>query len=205
MGFTPSFDATIWGTGILNLKHVAIVQEQSVFREYDVRAVRGPLTKRALEAAGYKVPNVFGDPAILIKNIYSPEHIEKKYDCSLIFHFRYAREVAGINCITTETKDFKYFVDEIVSSKKIISSSLHGIIFAETYGIPTVMLCENIEQEDVFKYYDWYYSTGRYNVKIADSIEEALEMEPMELPKNLDLLRKGLIESFPYDLWGLTD
>ena len=194
------FDATIWGTACLNLEQALNIERQNVYRDYDVRAVRGPLTKRVLTAAGYKVPDVFGDPGILLPMIYNPGNVEKKYDYSIIFHFRYARELQEDHTISIETQDYQYFVNEILSSRKIISSSLHGIILAEAYGVPAIMLCEN-ENEDVFKYYDYYYSTKRYNVKIARTIEEAKTIEPMELPTNLDELREGLINSFPYDLW----
>lgn len=97
------------------------------------------------------------------------------------------------------THNYKYFIDEIVKSEKIISSSLHGIILAESYGVPAILLNEGIDNQ-LIKYYDWYYSTGRKSVKIANSIEEALSMEPMDLP-DLTNMRNDLINSFPYDLW----
>ncbi len=194
------FDAVIWGTGCLNLEQASNITKQNDFRSYDVRAVRGPLTQRVLKADGYNVPDVFGDPAILLPQMYDPINREKRYKVSVIFHFRYARELDNYHTISIETNEYQKFVDEIVASEKIISSSLHGIILAETYGIPAVMLCEN-ESEDIFKYYDYYFSTHRYNIRIAKTISEAEKMEPMPLPKNLDELREGLIHSFPYDLW----
>ena len=83
-------------------------------------------------------------------------------------------------------------------SRLIISSSLHGIILAEAYGIPAVLLNNN--DIDLLKYYDYYFSTGRKSVKVASSIEEALNKGPMPLP-DLSEMQKGLIESFPYDLF----
>ena len=53
----------------------------------------------------------------------------------------------------------------------------------------------------MLKYYDWYYSTGRKNVKMANIKEDILSMEPIDLP-DLSLMRENLIESFPYDLWA---
>ncbi len=76
-------------------------------------------------------------------------------------------------------------------------------IIAEAYGIPAILLCEDLDNEDLFKYYDYYFSTNRYNVKVARTIEEAVTMEPMELPNNLEKLKEGLIDSFPYDLWTI--
>lgn len=200
IGF-KGFDATIWGTACLNLEQAYNIGRQSVFREYDIRAVRGPLTQKVLQAAGYNVPDVFGDPGILLPLFYSPSSRDKKYDISVVFHFRYARELQGFHTISIETNDYSFFIDELAASKRVISSSLHGIILAESYGVPAILLCEN-ETEDLFKYYDYYYSTKRYNVKIARTIEEATIMDPMPLPQNLDELRQGLIDTFPYDLWS---
>lgn len=38
---------------------------------------------------------------------------------------------------------------------------------------------------------------------MALSLEEALSMEPMEIP-DLEAMRKSLIDSFPADLWDKT-
>ena len=85
----------------------------------------------------------------------------------------------------------------MVSVDVVISSSLHGIILAEAYGVPAVLLKPQI---DIVKYYDYYYSTGRINFPMADSIKQAMQIKPVELPE-LDELRARLKEAFPYDLY----
>lgn len=97
------------------------------------------------------------------------------------------------------TTDYRKVIDQIVNSKKIISSSLHGIILAEAYGIPAVFLNSGMDNEKM-KFFDWYLSTGRTEIKVANSLDEALHMKPMSLP-NLNGMRMKLIRSFPYDLW----
>ena len=52
-----------------------------------------------------------------------------------------------------------------------------------------------------FKYLDYYYSTGRKDIKVASSYEEAMQMEPLPLP-DLSKLQQGLLDTFPYDLWN---
>ena len=96
------------------------------------------------------------------------------------------------------TADYKDFVHKLLSCEKIISSSLHGIILAESYGVPAVLLKPKV---DFLKYDDWYYSTNRYNYLVAKKIEEGMSLEPSVLPTNLEELRKGLEEAFPYDLY----
>lgn len=195
------FDAVVWGSGIHTFKTIRDIVNQMKYRKYDVRAVRGPVTASVLEACGYKCPKVYGDPAILMPEIYSPLKVEKKYKVSVILHIEHQniQKPEDMHYINMKTTEYKKVIDEIVSSEKIISSSLHGIILAETYGIPAVFLKAGMEDE-MLKFYDWYYSTGRKNVIIADTIEQANEMKTMPLP-NLDVARQNLKEAFPYELW----
>lgn len=101
--------------------------------------------------------------------------------------------------VSMNTKDYASVIDKICQSKKVITSSLHGIILAETYGVPAVFY-RGLHKSVDFKYLDWYHSTGRYDIKIAETIEEAMEMEAPPMP-DLKGLQEGLIKSFPYDLW----
>lgn len=196
-------DATIWGSGIFppQSRSEAFLQKISR-RKLDIRAVRGPLTKEQLERYGHKCPDIFGDPAILMPLIYSPEK-KNKYDYLIIPQFVWEKEFRENHpnepMLSMNTDDYKHVIDEIVSSKIVYTSSLHGIILAEAYGIPTVFF-RGLSKHRDFKYYDYYYSTGRREIKIAESFEEALTMDPLPLP-DLSKLRQGLLDSFPYDLW----
>lgn len=189
-----SQDCTIWGSGLLNTKILGRLAN----RKLDVRAVRGPLTRMILMERGYTVPEVYGDPAILMPLIYNPK-VTKRYPVSVITHVNEATELpdGNIHVIDIETDDYKRFVEEIKASELVVSSSLHGIIFAEVYGVKAVMLKP---KTDLFKYFDYYYSTQRFSFPIAETVLEALETEPMALPDFGDM-RTGLIKSFPTDLW----
>lgn len=201
-----TFDAVIWGSGIHTLNSVKNTFQRRKSTKYDVRAVRGPVTKAILESFGYDCKNVvYGDPAIVMPKIYSPKPKVKKYKCTLILHWATKdkeKHAESYHCISIQTDDYESFIDEIVASELIVSSSLHGIILAETYGVPAVFLNENGHMNSqLMKFYDWYFSTGRSNVIIAHSVEEALRLTPMELPA-LTEMREALIAAFPYDLWG---
>lgn len=194
------FDALIWGSGIHCLDTAQKLMKQSAYVKYDVRAVRGPITDFLLQTAGYNTSGVYGDPAVLMPMFYQPK-VEKKYPVSLILHMSQKHQNVGdIHQIDVETTDYRFFIDEICSSQKVISSSLHGIILAEAYGVPAIFLAQGMKKE-LMKFLDWYYSTNRYNIQMAYSIEEAIAMEPMQLP-NLQGMQKELLNVFPKDIWG---
>ena len=97
------------------------------------------------------------------------------------------------------TDDYKSVIDKLVSCKKVYSSSLQGIILAEAYGVPAVFF-RGIAAAIDFKYKDYYASTGRWNVPMANNLAEAWSFDAPELP-DLTKLQQGLMEVFPYDLW----
>jgi len=189
-------DMVIWGSGI----HF----ENSVLPkvELDIRAVRGPLSREKLNQNGFKCPEYYGDPALLLPLFYKPV-ITKQYDYTIIAHFSKDTEISSDyseNQISTLTSDWKGFIDRLASSKYVISGSLHGIIIAEAYGVPAILL--DFLDGDMFKYKDYYYSTDRKDIIVAKSVEEALK-ERLSMPPigNLDKLQADLIQSFPKDLW----
>lgn len=197
MGFQ---DACIWGSGILLGEPEGTIWKRSKYRKLDIRCVRGPETKRRLEENGYDVNScVYGDPGVLMPLIYKPNisrELEREY--SVVLHMN-KKEESVCNQIDILTDDWKKTIDEIANSKLIISSSLHGIIIAEAYGIPAI-LYNSVEYDDFFKYRDYYYSTGRYEFPVCNSIEEALNTTPAPLP-DIKPLQNNLINSFPVDLW----
>lgn len=194
------FDAAVWGSGVLSFGILKEVYEKSAFRRLDIRAVRGPITRAILENAGYHVPELYGDPGVLMPLIHQAKHREPDIPYTIIPHYLDVGKCVseGYEYVDILTADYRSFIDRIVKSGRVISSSLHGIILAEAYGVPAVLL--NYQEIDLLKYYDYYYSTGRRNVKVASSIKEALETEPMELP-DLSDMQKNLLDSFPYDLF----
>lgn len=81
------------------------------------------------------------------------------------------------------------FTREIVNSQFVISSSLHGVIIAEVYGIPAVLLV-NKSDEAWFKYDDYYLGTGREVYLTAQTVEEALSLVPASAINAREVTRK---------------
>ena len=189
--------AVVWGSGAFS----SSTNRRLKMSKYDIRAVRGPLTRKTLIDHGHAdCPEVYGDPAILLSEFYSPRKTEPR-SFAVIEH--YCHRVPGdydrINPLV-ENGDWKSFVDRVCSCELVVSSSLHGIILAETYGVPAVWLASPQSDSYSFKYEDWYLGTGRRPPNPAQSVSEALRMAPPQLP-NLNHNRAALMETFPYELW----
>lgn len=199
-------NATVWGSGIickpdLHTRFNAFLLHYPLTR-LDIRAVRGPLTRKIVLGWGQKCPDVYGDPAILMPLIYQPK-LDVKRELIVIPQFvtekDFREKYPKLDIISMNTNDYESVIDAIVSSKKVITSSLHAVILSDAYGVPSVLF-RGLGKRNDFKYLDYYYSTGRMKVNIADSFEEAMLMKPLPLP-DLKPLREGLINTFPYDLW----
>lgn len=202
---TAYHNATIWGSGFLNDpfgSRISSVLHNKHFRKLDLRAVRGPKTRDALIKLGHKCPEIYGDPAIIMPEIYLPtrKNVRKK-QYSVVQHFTDTSTCD--HTIPILTTDYIGFIDKICSSELIISSSLHGIILAEAYGVPAILYLPADTQNNLtlYKYEDYYYGTERYSFPIAHTIQEALTLEPCPLP-DLTEQRKILINTFPVDLWN---
>lgn len=192
-------DAVVYGSGFL-FEYVA--QQFAKKRlKLDVRAVRGPLTRQKLIEIGYAVPEIYGDPAILLPLFYLPKIAKDKKDFLVIPHWKTVDKYVsmGYPVLSPLTDDWQHFIDEIASAKLVISSSLHGLILAEVYGTPAILLNE-VEKGNLFKYRDYYLSTGRTEFPGADTVEEGLAMAIPKVP-DLGYLKQGLLDAFPTDIF----
>lgn len=126
-------DATVWGSGILNTE----LSNRLRGRKLDIRSTRGPLTAILLQEKGHKTPKIYGDPAILMSDIYKPKPTKNTTKFGVVMHMDQIQDISkkkDTKIINIQTKDFAKFIDNINSVDIVISSSLHGIILAETYG-----------------------------------------------------------------------
>ena len=198
-----SVDSTIWGSGLRLENDAAVLAKKEL--NLDFRLVRGPLTHQKLLEHNIITPSLYGDPALILPMIYTPKIPQKRDDYLVISHYvdydYLKNEINNDLIVNAGTLDFKSIIDKIVGAKKVISTSLHGIILAEAYGVPAIWLKNNGDVDD-FKFNDYYYSTNRTRIIKAHSINEAINLKPMEMPKNIQELQKNIIGSFPFDIFG---
>lgn len=155
-----------------------------------VAAVRGPHSIEYLASSGIDTSGVteLFDPGCLLPHLFAEKiaKFEPRGGDRIIPHYRddmvlrrthYNRLDDFVSVDRTPLNMIK----QMVGADRVFSSSLHGIIFAESLGIPAYWLAP-IGDEDELKYYDYYYGTERHDVKRFTSLEEAMAAEPMPLP-----------------------
>jgi len=184
----------IWGSGF---RENPLLENR--FRNLDVRAVRGPRTREFLLKKGIACPEVYGDPAILMQYLF-PEFKRE----TPIYDYIIIPNIGEMSCffpyknVVMPTNHWKEVVQMMLRSKLVISSSLHGIIVAESFGIPTRFL-KMTWTEPLLKYQDYYESTKRPGFRYATSVQEALRMGGEESPQ-IDI--EPLINAFPWDYFN---
>lgn len=167
----------IWGSGINGKR---LKREDYLFKHLDIRAIRGPLTRQFLMTQfNIACPETYGDPALLFPYLF-PEFKKKRYPVYPYIVIPHYSEKALFpqtkeGNIVYPTDNWKDVIEKILDSQFVISSSLHGIIIAEAFGIPARML-RMTENEPIFKYQDYYLGTNRPSFQFARSVEEALRM-----------------------------
>ncbi|WP_227006318.1 polysaccharide pyruvyl transferase family protein [Rufibacter latericius] len=186
----------IWGTGVNGKVDV----NEHQFSTLDVRAVRGPLTREFLQKRGIPVPEVYGDPALLLPHLFPGRFRktgQKRYVVVPNLHDLKTVRSLGLENVISPVWGWNKCVEEILKAEFVIASSLHGLIIAEAFGIPACYI-RFTETENLFKYNDYLMGTGRGEVEFATSVAQALEMGGMPAPQ-FDATK--LLAAFPIDLW----
>lgn len=157
---------TAWGTGI-STRHTDMNKNARYL------AVRGPYTAEAINLSGGTSPKIFGDPAILMPELYQPRKIKEtdKKEYGLVRHFIHQNndltidnDIRDINILLSSQNDIENFIDQLYACKAIVTTSLHVMILCLSYKIPC-RLIDITEQEksvhgDGIKYKDFYEGVG---------------------------------------------
>jgi len=123
---------TVWGSG-------AIRATDRLSADATYLAVRGPLTRNMVLEAGGTCQEVYGDPALLLPRFHC-EPVRQTHRLGIVPHYvdeaQVRKHYPDTPIISPLRHDPLEVVDEIRSCRKIVSSSLHGLVVAHAYGIP---------------------------------------------------------------------
>jgi hypothetical protein len=168
-----------WGTGTYGTEN-----EEEVPKDARYAAVRGPLTRAKLGASkgfGVSVPEVYGDPALLLPLYHAPEVlITHEYGVAVRWNERsWAHATYGpdVKLIDFGRNDVEAVIRDMLSCRKIVTSSLHGLVLADAYGVPSAWLASDSPRGGVFMFYDYFASVEKFRrpQKFDPSLEPVTE------------------------------
>ena len=148
----------VWGSGCLN------AMRRDFVPKVGFAALRGPLTREWLGLP----PGPNGDPALLLPDVLGGP-VPRADRVVVVPHFKQMeathRAVAGLSD-TVDVLDVRdgplEVVRAIAEARLVFSSSLHGLIVADAFGVPSVWLNpEGNHRSPFFKFYDYATSIGR--------------------------------------------
>jgi pyruvyltransferase len=159
--------SVVWGAGILS-------RDDPIHPGAEFRAVRGPLSRRRALQCGCECPEVYGDPAMLLPDLL-PAEAHQRQGIGIVPHLADRAKVSrlpnGTRMIDVRS-DVETFVREIVGCELVCSSSLHGLIIAQAYGILVVWLrFGRLPSGDGVKFRDYFLATGQPDAQPVDAKE----------------------------------
>jgi Polysaccharide pyruvyl transferase len=201
----------VWGTGLLHDSLlVADVPAESI------HALRGKLSYAAMRAQGFQLRDIpLGDPGFMVAKILREgfNELPKTHRLGVVAHYvdrghPWLRQMLSDPAVADLNvhDDPDVFLQKLAGCEAVVSSSLHGLVFAEALGIPNIWLklSEKVLGEG-FKFRDWF------------SLAEDPQTFP-ELPghsenseywitrarlHNMDIDCAALFDSFPRVDWHL--
>lgn len=170
---TDRNNISIWGSGLIS-------DNQSIIRNLinytpisgKITALRGKRTAQILkERLSWPIPNIYGDPALLMPCFYQPtvrnETNNKIVICPHYQHKKYFTTFTHKDTYVTDVSlGVEKIIDDIANSNVCISTSLHGLIIAQAYRIPWVWLRISNDRlfGDFFKFEDFFTTIKRQHV-----------------------------------------
>ena len=149
----------VWGTGF-------IAAQKPAASRHHYHALRGPASAALIE--NHRI-TVFGDPGLLVDRIFERPSPARRISLGIVPHYR-DREDASILALHRAIPGSRLIdvfepaasvVQQIASCDFVVSSSLHGLVVADSYAIPNLWLKVSDRQRgEGFKYSDYYGAFG---------------------------------------------
>jgi pyruvyltransferase len=152
--------AIVWGSGSFGVEPGIRFSDEATYT-----AVRGPLTRARLIAREIPCPEVYGDPALLAPAYFAPE-VSQTHEYGIVSRWsdqkwRNAKLGPGVRLIDLGSPDVESVIEAILSCRRIVTGSLHGLIIADAYGIPNAWVRSRSAYGGPYKFFDYFATVGK--------------------------------------------
>ncbi|SEP50595.1 Polysaccharide pyruvyl transferase [Methylobacterium sp. ap11] len=199
-------NSIVWGTGVMHPDYgLGGVISKNIY------LLRGKLTHQFLSKSGVRINDIpLGDPGILLPSLMKYKKLKKKYSLGIVPHYvdinnPFFEKLIGledVKLLDVRTNDVNLFIENMSQCSNVVSSSLHGLIFAEALNIPNlwVSVSNNIKGE-YFKYYDWFSMASSpqdkpYYPNLQTTLDEIISMCILH---EMNINHQDLLKSFPHE------
>ena len=202
----------IYGTGFLS----EIKNRKYPRRNLDIRAVRGKYSLNIIKNSNYQIKKkiILGDPGLLCMYLFNLSGIQKEYNLCIVPHYidkniNILKNINIKNSKLLDITDENNFMNQLAKCKRVISSSLHGLIFADSLVIPNIrIILSNKVFGGNFKYNDYYSSYNLEPQKFFDlRIYNFTENDLNFIDKNYNITKEMILKkqcelliNFPFSL-----
>ncbi|MDA7429597.1 polysaccharide pyruvyl transferase family protein [Primorskyibacter aestuariivivens] len=129
----------VWGSGLIRPDVAPMAPPKHIL------GVRGHLTRQRLIDLGLGTYRVIGDPGLLMPAFFRPD-VVVSYDFGLIPHYtdeddpicQDVLERGGL--VISPRLPLERYLRQLLQCKCILTSSLHGLVFAHAYGRPAIWM-----------------------------------------------------------------
>ena len=215
----------VWGSGFL---HPVEFGKPPVKGRVVFHAVRGRNTLAQLRETGLVDPGeaiALGDPGLFYADLVpGVEKTKKEFDVAIVPHhldseeFKAVADELASQGLSVKFVDVRHanpmqVVRDIAASRKVLSSSLHGIIVADSLGIPNGRIVvdgfetdeERMRNESDYKFSDYYSAFGLEcpeHISLSElkrsprkTIESMVDFVPQE---KVEECKRNLLAAFPF-------
>lgn len=188
--FSTDFKGVILGTGINE-------PTKKTFSSAKVIGLRGKLTQKVLGLENKNI--ILGDPGLLVSRIF-PARMTKKWKLGIVPHMselyhpivnRWTKNLGDSAKIINPLRNPEIVITEISACENIISSSLHGLVVADSFCIPNIrFIIEDTYKFNYFRFEDYYSALGIPYDWINVDGTESLEILLMKLRKDFSMIEE---------------
>jgi hypothetical protein len=194
----------VWGTGVLH-PSVAVPD----IPPGHVHSVRGKLSYEVIRHSGVAIGDIpLGDPAFLVARIIPRRASAKTYRLGVAAHYAdrfnpwlkrilQDPEVADLNVHA----DPREFLETLDACEAVVSSSLHGLVFAEALSVPNAWIkLSDLVLGDGFKFRDWFSvsDTPQQKPVLPDDHDTAASLAAQTRLHDMRIDATSLVDAFPF-------
>lgn len=202
--FMANAQSTLWGCGVLN-RQVGLPDLQPG----QIRALRGRHSADVMVARGIAVPDIpLGDPGIFAAELLRRQGLAARRRSRVVVVPHHASirnpafvdmaRIEDVTVVNTLDNDWGLLQD-IAGADVVVSESLRGLIYAESFGKPSVWISNNEDPSWTFKFHDWFSTTWNPQLHPAQITGDVSRLTRQAEFRYSRIDRDALLASFPHD------